>query len=82
MVIYEDNTSGSVYYEPRGKLIFSPHERVELSLELSYRATRGSRGVSYYQTNIMDSYNRTDDFDNAGAAYSALDAGISVTVRF
>jgi outer membrane protease len=82
MTIYEDNTSGSVYYEPRGKLIFSPHERVELSLELSYRATRGSRGVSYYQTNILDSYNRTDDFDNAGAAYSALDTGLSVTVRF
>jgi outer membrane protease len=82
MVVFEDNTSGSIYYEPRGRLIFSPHKRIELSLELAYRVTRGSRGVSYYQTNIMDSYKKIADFDSAGAAYSALDAGFSATIRF
>jgi outer membrane protease len=79
---YRDNVSGGIYYEPRGKLVFFPHKRFELSLEVSCRITKGSRGVTYYRTEEMDSYVKINNFDNAGAAYSALNAGLSFTIRF
>jgi outer membrane protease len=81
-VIYRDDLSGGIYLEPRGKLIFSPLTRVELSLECSYRMIKGSRGVSSYRASDTERYVRISNFDDAGAAYSALNAGLFVKVLF
>jgi outer membrane protease len=81
-VAYRDNISGGIYYEPRGKLVFFPNKRFELSLEAAYRMTRGSRGATYYRTSEMDGYAKINDLDNAGAAYSLFNTGLSFKIRF
>ncbi|MDR3167257.1 MAG: omptin family outer membrane protease [Treponema sp.] len=80
--IYKDIISGGIYLEPRGRLFFSPHKKIELSLELSYRMLKGGQGVSYYRTDDTESFSKARSFDGAGAAYSVLDTGLSFKIRF
>jgi hypothetical protein len=74
--------SSGIYLEPRGRLIFSPHKKVELSLELSYRLLKGGRGTSTYRTGDKEGFSKTSSFDDAGAAYSVLGTGLSCRIRF
>jgi outer membrane protease len=79
-VQYNDYVSGGIMLEPRGEVVFSPHQRVLLSLYCGYRRIRGSRGESLeiWQSGAE----ARSEFDSAGAGYAALDTGLSLKVQF
>jgi outer membrane protease len=82
-VEFRDYISGGLYLEPRGTIVFSPHERFELSLYVSYRFVKGAPGESYGRET---GENKTGEFDkyseDPGAAFYALDSGLSFKIRF
>ncbi|MDR3162119.1 MAG: omptin family outer membrane protease [Spirochaetaceae bacterium] len=75
-----DSVYFGLFMEPQGELVFSPHERFDISLNLSYRFIRGSRGA----TRSMYTINGATDSSpkGGGASYYVLDGGLSLTVRF
>jgi outer membrane protease len=80
---YKDYITGGLYLEPRGSVAFSPSERLELSLYAAYRFIKGAHGDSF----IRDTgTGKTGDFyqlsQDAGAAWYALDSGLSLKIRF
>ena len=77
---FTDSVFFGLFMEPQGEFVFSPHERFDISLKVSYRFIRGPRG----NTRIEDTTSgKTAEKPYAGgAAYSVLDAGLSVTVHF
>ncbi|MDR2259069.1 MAG: omptin family outer membrane protease [Treponema sp.] len=80
---YTDYVSGGLYLEPRGSIIFSPTERFDLSLYVSYRFIKGAHGDSYTRATGSDKdeeyYQLAQD---SGAAWYALDSGLSLKIRF
>jgi outer membrane protease len=80
---YEDYVFGGLCLEPRGNITFSPAGRFELSLYAAYRFIRGARGDSYSRNTGTgrngDFYQQSQD---AGAAFYALDSGLSLKIRF
>jgi outer membrane protease len=80
---YEDRITGGLYLEPRGDIIFSFRERFELSLYASYRFIKGAHGESWGRETGLEGdgsfYQYTQD---TGAAWYALDSGITFKVRF
>ncbi|MDR1100125.1 MAG: omptin family outer membrane protease [Treponema sp.] len=75
-----DYVSGGLYLEPRGDFVFSFWERFELSLYVSYRYIRGAHGESYQRsTGGSGQYLKTAE--DAGAAWYALDSGLTFKVR-
>jgi hypothetical protein len=69
-----------LFMEPQGELVISPHERFDISLNVSYRYIKGSRGNTQMKDTATGA---TDEYRNSGgAAYYVLDGGLSVTVRF
>jgi outer membrane protease len=78
---FEDYTSGGVFLEPKGKLIFSPHPMVDISLHIGWRYMSGLRGRTDMRSPV-DATDVTSFNDGAGVGYNMLDAGLSVQVRF
>jgi outer membrane protease len=78
---FTDNISQGIYFEPRGKLVFFPYKKIGFSLHISYRILKG-RGQTDSRSASHTESARLSDYDDAGAAYSALDAGLSFTIRF
>jgi outer membrane protease len=80
---YEDYVFGGLYLEPRGELTFSPHRRVDLSLYVSYRFLKGAHGKSYgRKTGVGQSGEFYQYARDVGAAWYALDSGLSLKIRF
>jgi outer membrane protease len=77
---FNDYMFWGVFIEPRGEFIFSPHKRVDISLSAAYRFIRDSRGYTIQKN--LNTGEETNHPDSAGAAFSALAAGLSVKVRF
>jgi outer membrane protease len=71
---------GGLMIEPKLEFILSMYERIDISLDVSYRFIKGPRGdteVRNTQTNgVQNSKN------SGGAAYYCLDTGLSVKLRF
>jgi outer membrane protease len=78
---FTDNISEGIYFEPRGKLVFFPYKKFELSLYVSCRILKG-RGRTYFRSANHTESSELSNYDDAGAAYSALDAGLSFKIRF
>lgn len=80
---YVEHMSRGLLLEPRVEFAFSPHPRLDLSLYLAYRSISGSRGESWsrYTGTTADGILFKTSTD-AGAGYSALDAGFSLGIWF
>jgi outer membrane protease len=80
---FRDYLFGGLYLEPRGDVSFSFTTRFELSLHVSYRFIKGAKGDSYARDTgagkAGDFYQLSED---AGAAWYALDSGLSLKIRF
>jgi outer membrane protease len=80
---YEDYVFGGLCLEPRGNITFAPTGRFELSLYAAYRFIKGARGDSYSRdTGAGKNGEFYQQSQNAGAAFYALDSGVSFKIRF
>jgi outer membrane protease len=77
---YTDTMFFGLFMEPRGELVFSPHESFDIALSFSYRFIQGPRGNTRAKSTNTGS--TTEDLNSGGAAYYVLDGGLSLTVRF
>lgn len=77
---YQDKLRWGLYLEPRGEFFFALRDRLSVSLSLSYRYINRLRGRSR-ERNTLTGYT-ADSWDTPGAAFSALDTGISLNVSF
>jgi outer membrane protease len=79
-----DYISRGFMLEPRGELIFSPHQRVSLSLYCGYRLIKEGRGESYLRQSGTggDGMFSKAAFDSAGSGYAALDTGLVLKMQF
>jgi outer membrane protease len=77
---FTESMWGGFMLEPKCEIVFSPYDWLGLSLYFSYRfiggEVRGSTVVTNTSTDISTKYKNT-----GGAAYAALDAGLSVIFR-
>jgi outer membrane protease len=68
-----------LFMEPRGSLVISPHERLDISLDFSYRFIKGSRGNTREEDTLTG---KTKTYANSGgASYYVMDLGLAVTLR-
>jgi outer membrane protease len=79
-VQYADRMSGGLFLEPRGELVFSPTQGMDISLNVAYRIIEGSRGDR--ETRSMSAVTVVSPDKTAGAAVVFIDTGLSVTLRF
>jgi outer membrane protease len=76
---FYDYVSGGFFLEPQGEFVFSPLKKLSLSLSFSYRLMKGAKGTSYWRNSTSSTLYQEG---YAGAAYSAMDAGFSIKVKF
>jgi hypothetical protein len=70
VITYYDSGSFGHYIKGGGGLTFSPNNKLDLSLSLSYRYINGPRGDT-----VKNSFKFSEI---AGMGYSALDLGVAV----
>jgi outer membrane protease len=75
-------THRGLFLEPKASFTFSPRPKLDLTLSASYRYIRGLRGNSESLYTGQSASGAFEDSGNAGAGFTALDAGLSVKIRF
>jgi outer membrane protease len=79
---FRDYITGGLYMEPRGDAAFSFGNRFELSLYVAYRFIKGAHGETYSrETGLNSGGEFTVNSEDAGAAWYALDSGLSLKIR-
>jgi hypothetical protein len=72
-----------VYVEPRAEISFIPTERLNFSLYCSWRSLEAGPGSSGSRKTGVHTGGITTGLENeSGAAWKAVDAGITVSLRF
>jgi hypothetical protein len=72
-----------VYVEPRAEITFIPAERLALSLYCSWRNLEANPGSSGSRKTGIHTGGIVTGLENkSGAAWKAVDAGITVSLRF
>ncbi|MDR1445962.1 MAG: omptin family outer membrane protease [Treponema sp.] len=80
---YSDSMDFGVYVEPCAEVSFIPTERLTLSLYCSWRNLEAGPGSSGFRKTGVHTGGITTELENAsGAAWKAIDAGITVGLRF
>jgi outer membrane protease len=80
---YSDSMDFGIYVEPRAEISFIPAERLALSLCCSWRNLEANRGSSGSRKTGVHTGGITVGLENeSGAAWKAVDAGITVSLRF
>jgi outer membrane protease len=72
---FNDYPRWGISLEPRLEFVYSPGDRLALSLYASYRYISGARGDIYQNNNPL-----LRTLGGAGAGYNALDAGLSLNI--
>jgi hypothetical protein len=78
-VQYRDYPRWGLYLEPRGRFSFSPFEWLDISLAAGWRLIEGAKGPIHQQ--YMGSGDYAMALNEAGAGFSALDAGLFLKLR-
>ncbi|MDR2630432.1 MAG: omptin family outer membrane protease [Spirochaetaceae bacterium] len=76
---FNDYMFWGLFLEPTGEFTLSFHERISLSAYVSYRLIKGPRGLTMIKN--MANNITVRDSNKAGAAYSALGAGLSLKIQ-
>ncbi|MDR1127840.1 MAG: omptin family outer membrane protease [Treponema sp.] len=76
---FEDSIQGGLALEPEIRVFFFPNSRCSLSLRVSWRSIRGTKGYSRFKTAGAETYSPGGA---SGAGFHALDTGISFKVYF
>ncbi|MDR2518507.1 MAG: omptin family outer membrane protease [Spirochaetaceae bacterium] len=71
-----------LFLEPEISFAVSPRPRLDIALSVSYRYLGYARGASRVQDTDPAGNGAYEDAGSAGAGFSALDAGLSVKIRF
>jgi outer membrane protease len=80
---FRDYITGGLYLEPRGDVTFSFQNRFELSLYAAYRFVKSAHGETYgRQTGSTSNGEFSSYSEDSGAAFYALDSGLSLKIRF
>jgi outer membrane protease len=81
---YTDTASGGLLLEPRFEFTWSPLNKLSVALSVGYRHVSPLKGtsVSIWQGSSSTDASTPQDAGVIGSAYSVLDAGLSIKVRF
>ena len=81
---FTDTASGGLLLEPRFEFTWSPLNKLSLTLSAGWRRISALKGtsVSIWQGSSSAGYSTPQSAGIIGAAYSVLDAGLSIKVRF
>jgi outer membrane protease len=81
---FTDIASGGLLLEPRFEFTWSPLNKLSIALSVGWRYISAFQGTSVLVSQGYSSigYNTPYDAGIIGAAYSVLDAGLSIKVRF
>jgi outer membrane protease len=83
---WDSMPSGAMLFEPRGEFTFSPHKKLSLSWYIAYRHISGARGTTVIRTATTSPEQNAGPVSksdaDSGAAWRALETGLSFTIAF